>query len=43
MLREIVIEEEMPGEFQTTFGLSVMGNTGVSREHDGAGNSISSL
>jgi hypothetical protein len=26
MLREIVIEEEMPGDFQTTFRLRVGGN-----------------
>ena len=26
MLREIVIEEEMPGDFQTTFRLRVDGN-----------------
>ena len=26
MLREIVVEEEMPGDFQTTFRLRVDGN-----------------
>ena len=43
MLREIVVEEEIPGDRQTTFRLRVDGNVIAENVASGAGDSVSSL